>query len=182
MAPDQQTGKYGTTARLFKQVSDMPRDQQLVLLRQLVGENVASHLFKLIIDMSEEQQVILLDQMEQLPESEMPVKTVSLEETGTSMRENHRKPCLINANYQIHDRDYKSYILDISIGGVFIETDKQFPAGQTVKMKFNIPHLSRNLRLDGKIAWSSPEGFGVKFENIEPAEGQVIKSYVDQGD
>ena len=53
-------GKFNITVRLFKLVSDMPKDQQLILLKQLAGENVAAHLYKLIVEMTEEQQIILL--------------------------------------------------------------------------------------------------------------------------
>ena len=65
----------------------MPKDQQLILLKQLVGDAVSRHLYKLIVEMTEEQQIILLEQMGQLTIVELPVRTVSLEETESSMRE-----------------------------------------------------------------------------------------------
>ena len=110
MESDPQLGTFNVTARLFKLIFDMPKDQQLILLKQLVGEHVTQHVFKLIVEMSEDQQIILLEQMGETPAVESPITTVSLEETGPSMRENSRKPCLINANYKIQDRDFKSYI------------------------------------------------------------------------
>ncbi len=60
---DPQLGTFNITARLLKLVNDMPKDQQLILLKQLIGENVTKHLFKLIVEMSEDQQIILLEQM-----------------------------------------------------------------------------------------------------------------------
>ena len=96
-----QLGKYGITARLFKLINDMPKDKKLILLKQLIGDDVTSQLCKLIVEMSEDQQVILLEQLETMPMVEMPETTVSLEGNESSMRENPRKPCLINANYRI---------------------------------------------------------------------------------
>lgn len=177
---DPQTETFGITARLFKLINDMPKDQQLILLKQLIGENVTKHLFKLVVDMSEDQQIILLEQMGEIPTIESPITTVSLEETETSMRENPRKPCLINATYKILDRDFQSYILDISIGGVFIETNQKFPAGQTMTLKFSLPAHPQPFTLAGKIAWSSPRGFGLKFEKMTPHQGNRLKSFVDQ--
>ena len=66
IASDPTLGKFGITARLFKLVSDMPKDQQLILLKQLISDRVSDHLYKLIVEMTEEQQIILLEQMAQL--------------------------------------------------------------------------------------------------------------------
>jgi uncharacterized protein (TIGR02266 family) len=175
-------GMFGITARLFKLIDDMSKDQQLILLKQMVGDDVTKHLFKLIVEMSEDQQIILFEQMAETPTVETPVTTVSLEETETSMRENPRKPCLINANYTIQGQNFNNYILDISIGGVFIETNQKLPAGKKISIKFSLPNYPQPFMLTGKIAWSSPRGFGLKFEEMSPQQGNMLKSFVDQKD
>ncbi len=177
-----QLGTFTITARLFKLIDDMPKDQQLILLKQLIGDHVTKHLFKLIVEMSEDQQIILMEQMGETPTIESPITTVSLEESETSMRENPRKPCLINANYRIEDRDFKSYILDISIGGVFIETNQKLPVGKQMTLKFSLPNHSQPFSLNGKIAWSSPRGFGLKFDEMTSQQGNMLKTFVDQKD
>ena len=182
LTPDSHLGKFSTTARLFKLINDMPRDQQLILLKQLVGENLTTHLFKLVVEMTEDQQIILLEQMGDIPISDEPVRTVSLEEAETSMRENPRKPCLINAEYQIDDRDFHNYILDISIGGVFIETNERFPIGKNMILKFFLPNTPQPFALNAKIAWSGPRGFGVKFDALPSGQEEMLKSFVDQKD
>jgi Tfp pilus assembly protein PilZ len=179
LTADPQAGRYGITARLFSLIGSLPKDQQLILLKQLVGEKVTEHLFKLIVEMTEDQQLILLEQMGHPLESEPPERTVSLEGTEPSMRENPRKSCLINANYRIKGSNFRSYILDISIGGVFIETNERIPAGETIVLNFTLPNLSQPFSMTGKIAWSGPQGFGVKFENLSPPLDKAIKSYVE---
>lgn len=155
IAPDPMPGKFGITTRLFRLVDSMPKDQQLILLRQLMGDMVSNHLYKLIVEMTEEQQVNLFEQISQSPQMELPVKTVSLEETEVSMREKARKPCLIKANYRVQDRNYKSYILDISTEGVFIEADTRFPVGRELLLKFCFPNHSQPVTFAGKIVWST---------------------------
>jgi len=179
---DPSLGKFGITTRLFNLIGEMPKDQQLILLKQLVGDQVAAQLYKLIVDMTEEQQIILLEQMGKSPhpQVELPVKTVSIEESDASMRENPRRPCLINANYSIQNRKFKSYILDISIGGVFIETNAKFPVGKDLLLKFSLPDHTQPFIFNGKIAWSSAKGFGVKFENVNVIQGDILKSFIDQ--
>lgn len=182
MESDPQLGSFNITARLFKLIHDMPKDQQLILLKQLLGEHVTRHLFKLIVEMSEDQQIILLEQMGEAPAVESPITTVSLDETGPTMRENPRKPCLINADYRILDRDFKSYILDIGIGGVFIETDQQLPVGNDMLLKFSLPNHSKPFTLKGEVAWSSPRGFGVKFKDMSAQQEEILKRFVDQNE
>ena len=179
-ASESSVNKFGITARLFNLVSEMPKDQQLILLKQLLGHKVSSRLYKLIVDMTEEQQIILLEQMGYSPEVELTVKTVNIEESNASMREHPRKPCLINANYKIHDHTYKSYILDISIGGVFIESSAKFPVGKDVLLKFSLLNQQQPFTFSGKIAWSTSKGFGVKFENISVHQSEILKSFIAQ--
>ena len=74
IAANQAPGKFSITGRLFKLVGDMPKDQQLILLKQLVGDSVSAQLYKLIVEMTEEQQIILLEQMQELPKENLPKK------------------------------------------------------------------------------------------------------------
>jgi len=179
---DPQLGRYGITARLFKLISDLPKDKKLILLKQLIGDDVNAQLYKLIVEMSEDQQIILLERLEAMPTVELPEKTVSLEGNESSMRENPRKPCLINANYRVQNKDFKSYILDISIGGVFIETNEKFSIGQKVEMNFALPNYSKPFKLAGTISWSSSRGFGVKFNEVPVQQGEILRSFVEQKD
>jgi len=180
IAPDPTTGKFGITMRLFRLVGNMPEEQQLILLRQLLGDKVSNHLYKLIVEMTEEQQIILFEQLSQSPQMELPIKTVSLEETEASMRESARRPCLIKANYRIQDRDFKSYILDISIGGVFIEADTIFPLGRDMLLKFSLPNRPQPITFAGKIVWSTARGFGAKFDKVSVLQNDMLKSFVEQ--
>ena len=180
LTTDPQAGKYGITTRLFSLISGLPKDQQLILLKQLVGDKVTAHLFKLIIEMSEDQQLILLEQMGHSLDAEPPERTVSLEGTEPTMRENPRKPCLINANYQIRGSHFRSYILDISIGGVFVETTDRMKVGETLILNFTLPDSAQPFSVSGKIAWSGPQGFGVKFDSLSRPEGNAIKSFVEE--
>lgn len=180
LGSDSPFSKYGVITRLFSLISGLPRDQQLMLLRQLIGDKVTSQLFKLIVEMSEDQQLILLDQLGHPMEAEPAERTVSLEGNEPSMRENPRKPCLINANYQIRDRDFRSYILDISIGGVFVETKDRFKLGETVILNFTLPDSPDPFSVRGKIAWSSSDGFGVKFDSLHSPQGKALKTFVEK--
>jgi Tfp pilus assembly protein PilZ len=180
IASDSAPGKFGIMTRLFRLIDSMPRDQQLTLLKQLVGDKVSGYLYKLIVEMTEEQQITLFDEISQSPQTELPVKTVSLEETEASMRKKVRKPCLLKASYRIEDRNYRDYILDISTGGFFIDTDTPFPVGRELLIKFSLPNYPQPIRLVGTIVWSTAKGFGAKFENVGGLPSEMLKSFVEQ--
>jgi uncharacterized protein (TIGR02266 family) len=95
------------------------------------------------------------------------------------MRENPRKSCLINANYQIRGNDFRSYILDISIGGVFIETKERVAVGENITLNFSLPSQAQPFSMTGTIAWSGPSGFGVKFKTPPAPQGMAIRSFVE---
>ena len=180
IAPDPTPGKFGITTRLFKLVDNMPIEQQIILLRQLLGDKVNNHLYKLIVEMTEEQQSVLFEQLSQSPRMELPVQTVSLEETEASMRESTRRPCLIKANYRIQDRNFNSYILDIGIGGVFIEADTRFPVGTELLLKFSLPNHPQPILFAGKIVWSTARGFGVNFDKVSVQQSDMLESFVEE--
>jgi Tfp pilus assembly protein PilZ len=52
--------------------------------------------------------------------------------------------------------------------------------GETILLNFTLPAFSHPVTLPGKIAWSGPKGFGVKFEVLLPPEGRAIKDYIDK--
>ena len=74
-----------------------------------------------------------------------------------------RTPCLILANYNINQRFYSSFILDINDTGVFVETDRTFPTGEEILLQYLDPHFKRSSLIIGLIAWSSDAAIGVKF-------------------
>jgi Tfp pilus assembly protein PilZ len=178
--PDIEPDKYGVMPRLFKLINGLPAEQQLMLLKQLLKDNVKKHLLKMIIDMTDTQQLKLLEKLEKIPVEEMPVKTVSLDDEETSMRGHLRKPCLIRVNYSIKDQSHDGYILDISTVGVFIETNESFSVGQEMKITFLLPNQQQAFKLDGMVVWVGHQGVGVKFQNLSPYQADIIKTFIEK--
>ena len=82
---------------------------------------------------------------------------------GYNRRKETRTPCLIPASYKINRQIYSSFILDINETGAFIETDRSFPAGDKIILKFLDPYSRRSPLINGSIAWSNDYAIGVKF-------------------
>jgi len=167
-----ESNKYTTTARLFKLVSNISEEQLLILLKELLKDRFTAHLFKLIIEMPDDQQLMLIKELE-----EISVKSGSLDK-----RSHWRKPCLISVDYIVENHKFKSFMLDISTFGVFIETKNIFPVGKEIVMTFTLSNYKKPFKLTGEIIWSGSQGIGAKFKYLNQHQFDIIKSYSEKMD
>lgn len=179
-ASENKNDKYGQLPAIFKLIDKLADDQQWMLLRQLLKENVTRELFKLIIGMPEARQIRLIEQLEKIIENRSPIRTVSLDDEESSMRGHRRKRCLIAVDYTCQEQDYRDYILDISSVGVFIETKDSFTVEQDLILGFELPNSEHPLRLEGRIVWLGHKGIGVKFNKLNPNEEHLIQSFIEK--
>jgi hypothetical protein len=63
---------------------------------------------------------------------------------------------------------------DISIGGVFIESDAKVTFGTQVSIVVRLPNNKVDLRLPGVVRWLKPGGFGVQFGLLGARETHAI--------
>ena len=77
-------------------------------------------------------------------------------------RKSYSKPIRFSAKELI----FEGFLKNISAAGVFIEAGETFSAGQM--LTFEIP-LKKNQKavVKGKVVWSSPDGFGVRFLSVD---------------
>ena len=173
-----QIGEYKVTARLFTFISDLPRDKQYILYKQLIKGPVKNELFKLIIDLTENEKITLMEHLGEMPYQEEPIKTVNLDENESFMRENTRKVCQIPVKCKIEDRSFKSYIIDISAVGALIESNDLFPIGQKILMALTLPNQPKALELTGRIVRSNPRGIAVKYQNLKRIHEELIRLFI----
>jgi hypothetical protein len=175
---DSQIGEYKVTARLFNFISDLTRDKQYILYKQLIKGDLKTELFKLIIDMTENEKIALLERLGEMPYEEETVQTVNLDENESFMRENTRKVCQIPVKCRVEDRSFKSYIIDISAVGALIETNDLFPVGQKILMALKLPNHPNAMELTGRIMRSGRRGIAVKYQNLKRIHEELIRLYI----
>jgi uncharacterized protein (TIGR02266 family) len=84
-----------------------------------------------------------------------------------------------------------SYIFNLSVGGLFIETKEPLDQGQMLNLKVFLPNKGENLDVTGEVMWSSrketatsernyPPGMGVKFLNLSTVGIKRIISVLTQ--
>jgi hypothetical protein len=86
-----------------------------------------------------------------------------IETHGPDRRKFPRKSCLISAHYNVKNRLYSGFILDLNQSGASVKTDGEFPLLEKILIQFIEPFSGRSNLIDGHIAWSNDAAFGVKF-------------------
>jgi uncharacterized protein (TIGR02266 family) len=84
------------------------------------------------------------------------------------------------------------YTVNVSTGGVFIETSKILPVGTHLTMKFKLPDNDRIINCNSRVAWTNgpdalkkpslPPGMGIQFIDLSQDDLQAIRLYIDKGE
>ena len=171
-AVDLKMQDYKIIARLSYLIGNLSEEQHRELFRQFLNGSLANFLLKAAIDMSSEQQFLFMRHLEKLqPQAEQQDR-----------RADSRKDCLINVNFKIRGQKYRSYILDISKSGAFIETSAAFTTGLKMILRFASPDDRQPLDLIAEIVWSDTRGVGVKFLHLTADQSQKLKSFTEKTD
>jgi hypothetical protein len=169
---------FSTTARLFSLVDDLPKDQQLILLKQLLGDRITIHLCKLVLDMPEEQQFRLLEQLLDSPFSEAAVTTLMLDENENSIRQMKRTACRLHAVCVLDGTTCEGIITDISTVGMFIKTGRSFGAGKPIRVSCRLPGVERPLIVKGEILRNEPPGIGIRIKGLTDEQEKAILAFI----
>lgn len=124
--------------------------------------SVTARLFEVIKRMSEDEQLTLLKELER--------KLLKWK------RKRKRETFFMVVNYSVEGRFYTSHILDISAGGVFIETRIPFTPGQDVSLTFPLPDYQKHIKIIGEIVRVTQQGIGVKFKTVNRDQEGMIES------
>lgn len=95
-----------------------------------------------------------------------------------------RTPYVVAIEFRTASSFLVAYSVNLSRGGLFVETDTEIPSGSAVTIDLEIPGAGA-VSLTGTVAWCrGPEssegapGLGVEFEAVAPVLGTVIDELV----
>lgn len=82
----------------------------------------------------------------------------------------------------------RSYMLNISNGGLFLKTEKPLPIDALVTMLIRMPGQTEQMEIQGRVVWSNPRGkntafpcgMGIQFAKMKPEHAKVIEDFVAQ--
>jgi uncharacterized protein (TIGR02266 family) len=78
-----------------------------------------------------------------------------------------------------------TFTRNISLGGVFIESDRSLPFGARVSLDFRIPTQSEAVLVDGQVRWLEMEdghvrGIGIRFEGLRARDVWALNKFFEQ--
>ena len=110
------------------------------------------NLFSLILTLNAEEQRFLLKKIEKLNLKEKRVYP--------------RKVCRIPVRYLYQERICNSFIVNISLGGCFIETQKPLSVGKKFLMDIQLDGDAKSIRIIGEVTNANRMGMGIEFEKV----------------
>src|SRR5260370_33806458 len=95
-----------------------------------------------------------------------------------------RVPIPLAVTYRTAGAFLVSYSINLSKGGIFIETTEPLEVATPLELKLEVPGMG-NLKLHGVVAWvrAAPSGelrpgMGVRFESLAARYGEIIDDMV----
>lgn len=158
------TEHYITRISLKIDLTNMERHSMPPTPTQFTVTGVTARLFEILLEMPKEKQkeliVLVGDQ-----------------------REHTRLPFLMAVTYETNDDRHRDFILDISPGGTFIETEQALFIGQMLTLTFQFRHEPAPFKVIGSVVWQSTNGVGIafSFNDIDHKQqlARIVKSLTD---
>lgn len=105
-----------------------------------------------------------------------------------SEREHDRIPYSVHVEFRTASSFLVAYSVNLSRGGIFIETDSDLPSGSVLGLDLHVPGAGL-LQLIGVVAWrrghespDGPPGLGIEFQDVAPQLGVIIDKLVSAFD
>lgn len=99
-------------------------------------------------------------------------------------RRQPRLPISLEVAYRTAGAFLVSYSINLSKGGIFLETATPLEIGEHVALKFDVPGVGP-LEVEGTVAWvrtgtldGLPDGMGIQFDQLDQRYGEIIDEMV----
>ena len=101
-------------------------------------------------------------------------------------RTTRRLPIRVMVEYESLEDFLIDYTANISIGGMFIQTDTPLAIGTRFRLRFRVPGRKKAIETCGEVCWAMGEGdvgghpgMGICFDELLPADLKVVEDMFD---
>ena len=130
----------------------------------LQDPTLTHQLFQLITEMSEDEKRILLKLL----------KRGALK--GKCRRQHFRKLVHMPVRYTNKDGLSSGVIRDISLGGMFVLSQRAFSLGQSLSVSFSTANFEKTVWITGDVMRVTPGGIGVRFRSMNEIQKTAVIS------
>jgi Tfp pilus assembly protein PilZ len=96
------------------------------------------------------------------------------------LREYPRVPCNFTLDLAADGRAINCFAMDISAGGIFVESCESFTMGQSVSICFSIGDESLPLKLNGRVVRLEHGGIGIKYESLTRYQLEIMMNLINR--
>ena len=96
------------------------------------------------------------------------------------LREFPRVPCNLSLDLAADGRAIKCFAMDISAGGMFVESCEPFTMGQMVSVCFSLTDDQIPLKVQGRVVRLEHGGIGIKFESLTSYQLEIMKDLINR--
>ncbi len=82
---------------------------------------------------------------------------------NTKNKREHIRKKLVPDSYSHQVSEKELIIKNLSIGGAFIETEKNLPPNHKISLDLSFSDKKKTLIIDGEVIRTTPDGVGIKF-------------------
>jgi hypothetical protein len=97
---------------------------------------------------------------------------------GLDKRQYERHPVSIDVSVLHGEQRFEARSRDISLGGMFILTDRPLPYGTACKIELLLPALPTPAVIEATVRWSGEDGMGVQFGALRARETWAINQLI----
>ena len=91
-----------------------------------------------------------------------------------------RVPCNITLDLAANGRAINCFAMDISAGGMFVESCEPFTMGQYVSICFTVAEDHLALKLKGRVIRLEHGGVGIKYEALTRYQLEIMKDLINR--
>lgn len=96
-----------------------------------------------------------------------------------NLRTAQRFDVRLPVDYALGDEHRSSFTKNLSLGGLFIESDVKVAFGARVQLRFSIPNQKEPIEVGSVVRWTDAGGFGVQFDGLRARDVWALGKYFE---
>ncbi len=101
-------------------------------------------------------------------------------------RIHHREDVQLQVQYATLEEFLSDWTSNVSVGGMFLQTENPKPVGTKFQLRFRIPTYERTIEAQGEVCWVIPAdqpvpphaGMGVRFTDVTAEDQEAIRRLI----
>jgi type IV pilus assembly protein PilZ len=113
--------------------------------------------------------------------NELSPRRASVTRDRVQRRRHERHTVAVPVTFTCEGTIVSAHSKDLSLGGMFIETDRALPYGTRFSLEVTLPAVREPLRFDATVRWTSPQGMGVQWGALRIIETWALNQVLRGG-